>query len=71
MSNPLDRFVMFISNASRRNVYVAKALAESNVLDLVLHLLAGRFDASVIDVSSKDWRRRTCTEILAQKRMQA
>ncbi|KAI0689927.1 hypothetical protein BC835DRAFT_1521852 [Cytidiella melzeri] len=71
MSNPLDRFVMFVSNASRRNVYVAHALAESNVLEFVRLLLAGRFDTRGLDRSSKDWRRRTCAEILAQKRIWA
>jgi hypothetical protein len=71
MSNPLDRFVMFISNASRKNIYVANALHQSNVLQLVQLLLGGRFDSVGLDANSREWRERTCLEIMGQRRIQA
>ncbi|KAI0338861.1 hypothetical protein BDW22DRAFT_1362156 [Trametopsis cervina] len=67
LSNPLDRFVMFISNVSRRNLWVASALTQSRVLELVQLLLQGQFDVKDVDVSSLEWRQRTCAEILAQR----
>ncbi len=73
MRDPLDRFVMFISNATRTNTHVASAVAESAVLQLVRLLMAGRFEATdvVPGSSTKEWRRRTCMEILQQRRIRA
>lgn len=67
ISNPLDRFIMLLSNASRKNRHVSRALDDSNVRNLVQHMLDGQLDLGKLDESSKDWRRRTCTEILSQK----
>ncbi|KAI0083255.1 hypothetical protein BDY19DRAFT_998699 [Irpex rosettiformis] len=83
MRNPLDRFVMFVSNASRTNRYVAGAIAESEVVQLVRMLLSGEFDGCDDDDEeegggkggrkgeAKEWRRRTCVEMMRQRRMKA
>ncbi len=63
MSNPLDRFVMFMSNAARKNSHVSIALGRSNVIGLIDKLLAGRFDLSAMDEPSFEWRVRTCYDV--------
>lgn len=63
MPNPLDRFVMLMSNASRRNEYVSLAFANSGANQLVDSLEAGRFDTSRLDHSSASWRARTCLDV--------
>ena len=63
MPNPLDRFLMLMSNASRKNKYVSLAFANSGANQLVDSLEAGRFDTASIDTSSASWRARTCLDV--------
>lgn len=67
MTNPLDRFIMILSNASRRNRHVAHALSESQVRIVVEQMLAGGHEVGDIDKTYVQWRRRTCVEILSQR----
>lgn len=63
MKNPLDRFVMLMSNAARKNTFVSLAFAYSGARDFVDSLQGGQFDYSKLDQSSESWRARTCHDV--------
>ncbi|KAJ3543309.1 hypothetical protein NM688_g5869 [Phlebia brevispora] len=63
MTNPLDRFVMLMSNASRKNRFVSYAFANSGAGKLVDLLEEGQFDTYQMDESLASWRARTCRDV--------